>query len=175
MLLQRRHHHCIIVLLYIFNLANINGKCKIFPDQTNIAMMNSTSATLSSGGSFSKLGISPFIRICKNSAAFTDLSHLIRSLYHLFIYLLYGILECRIQIESRSTALNILIEPAQTNTVTKHHLKRNLAWTMCWCVPFWKLSMYSCTRKFGHPFAAATLLAISPDVYNVASCQLLLR
>ena len=34
---------------------------------------------------------------------------------------------------------------------------------------------YSCTRKFGHPCAAATLLAISPDAYNLASCQLLLR
>ena len=35
--------------------------------------------------------------------------------------------------------------------------------------------IYSCTRKFGHPCAAATLLAISPDVYNLASRQLLLR
>ena len=34
---------------------------------------------------------------------------------------------------------------------------------------------YSCARKFGHPCAAAKLLAISPDVYNVALCQLLLR
>ena len=36
-------------------------------------------------------------------------------------------------------------------------------------------SHYSCARKFGHPCEAATLLAISPDVYNVALCQLLLR
>ena len=35
--------------------------------------------------------------------------------------------------------------------------------------------MYSCAKKFGHPCAAATLLAISPDVYNEALCQLLLR
>ena len=33
---------------------------------------------------------------------------------------------------------------------------------------------YSCARKFGRPCVAATLLAISPDVYNVESCQLLL-
>ena len=38
----------------------------------------------------------------------------------------------------------------------------------CWVI-------YSCAWKFGRPCAAATLLAISPDVYNVASCQLLLR
>ena len=35
--------------------------------------------------------------------------------------------------------------------------------------------VYSCTGKFGHPCAAATLLAISPDVNNLALCQLLLR
>ena len=37
------------------------------------------------------------------------------------------------------------------------------------------ISRYSCARKFGHPCTAATLLVISPDVYNLASCQLLLR
>ena len=30
---------------------------------------------------------------------------------------------------------------------------------------------YSCAWKFGRPCAAATLLPISPDVYNVASCH----
>ena len=37
-----------------------------------------------------------------------------------------------------------------------------------WCT-------YSCAIKFGHPCAAATLSAISPDVYNLASRQLLQR
>ena len=37
------------------------------------------------------------------------------------------------------------------------------------------IKQYSCARKFGHPYEAAALLAISPDVYNIASCQLLLR